>query len=333
MSDDHQMKIFERPLGRSGIRVSAIGLGCWPIAGSFSLGGEAGWGKVDDDESIRAIREAVDLGVRFFDVADIYGAGHGEEVLGRALEGRLNGVVIATKFGGTFDAERKVGTGRNTSPAYVPEACEASLRRLRVDAIDLYQLHIPSLPAAEAEAIADVLDDLCDKGSIRSYGWSTDEQACARVFAARPYCTAIQHTLNVLEDAPDLLRVCEAEGLASINRSPLAMGVLTGKYTAASTLPPDDLRGVGHEWVPYFEGGRPRRELLQRLDAVREILTSGGRTVTQGALAWIWGRSENTIPIPGFKTVDQVRENVAAVAHGPLTGAQMTEIEALLRAG
>jgi aryl-alcohol dehydrogenase-like predicted oxidoreductase len=322
---------MERTLGRSGITVSALGLGCWAIGGPFWLEGKAdGWGDVDDDESIRAVRRALELGIRFFDTADVYGAGHSEAVLGRALGGHRSEVVISTKFGYTFDPETKQASVTNPSAAYVRAACEASLGRLGTDYIDLYHLHIGSLPQEEAEAVADALEDLRREGKIRGYGWSTDDLGCARLFTKRPGCTAIQHELNVLEDAPELIRLCEQHDLASIDRSPLAMGLLSGKFNGNVRLPHDDVRGAGHEWVRYFEHGKPKREFLERLDAVREILTSNGRTPAQGALAWIWARSDSTIPIPGFKTITQVEDNARALAVGPLTNAQLNEIETLL---
>lgn len=322
---------MERTLGRSKILVSALGLGCWAIGGPFRLEGiQDGWGEVDDEESMRAIRRAIDLGVGFFDSADVYGAGHSEEVLGRALEGRRDEVVISTKFGYTFDPATKQASGTNANADYVRAACEASLRRLRTDYIDLYFLHIWSLPSEDAEEAAAALDDLRNEGLIRAYGWSTDVLKCARLYASRPGCTAIQHDLNVFEDAVDLLALCTKEDVASVNRTPLAMGILTGKFTADSRLSKDDVRGAGHAWVKYFEEGRPKPEFLERLAAVREILTSDGRTLTQGALAWIWGRSDLTIPIPGFKTVAQAEENARAMESGPLRREQMNEIDELL---
>lgn len=322
---------LSRKLGRSNIEVSAMGLGCWAIGGPFVMGGKAdGWGQVDDGESIRAIQRAIDLGVTFFDTADAYGTGHSERILGQALAGRRRQMVIATKFGHTYDEERRELTGTDASPAYIRRACEASLRRLQTDYLDLYQLHIWSLPARQAEGVAETLEKLQAEGLIRAYGWSTDDLACSRLFADKPHCTAIQHNLNVFDDARELVELCERHHLASINRSPLAMGFLSGKFDAHSVLPADDVRGSGHEWVSYFHGGRPRPEFLERLEAIRDILTSQGRSLVQGALAWIWARSEQTIPIPGFKTVAQVEENAGAMRFGPLTPAQMQEIEELL---
>ena len=322
---------FTRTLGKSGMQVSPMGFGCWAIGGPFWMDGKAdGWGEIDDQESIRAIHCAIDHGVTFFDTADVYGTGHSETVLGEALKGHREQVVIATKFGYTFDVVTQQAEGLDASPAYIRQACMDSLERLQTDYIDLYQLHIWSLPIEKAEAAADTLAQLQQEGYIRAYGWSTDNLECAGWFASRPACAAIQHALNIFLDAPELLRLCEEHDLASINRSPLAMGLLSGKFQASSQLPKDDVRGSGHTWVPYFEDGRPRGELLNKLDAVREILTSEGRTLVQGALAWIWGRSERTIPIPGFKNIRQVEDNAGAMRYGPLRPEQMEEIARLL---
>ncbi|MGW0231710.1 aldo/keto reductase [Actinopolymorpha singaporensis] len=320
-----------RRLGRTDIQPSALGLGCWAIGGPFTMFGQPdGWGEVDDEESMRAVRRALDLGVTFFDTADAYGTGHSERVLGRALGAARERVVVATKFGYTHDEERRDLTGTDTSPAYVRRACEASLRRLGTDYIDLYQLHVGDLPVSEALAVMETLEDLVAAGTIRAYGWSTDDAERAEFFASGTNCAAIQHDLNVFRPATDLLATCARHDLTSINRTPLAMGLLTGKYRAGSQLPADDVRTVS-TWQPWFDGGRPSPTLLAKLDGVREILRSGGRTLAQGALAWIWGSSDRTIPIPGFRTVAQVEDNAGALAHGPLTAAQVAEVNALLR--
>ncbi len=323
---------FARWLGRSGIQVSAMGLGCWAIGGPLWAGDDAvGWGEVDDNESIRAIQRALHLGVSFFDTADVYGAGHSERVLGRALAGHRDQVVIATKFGNTFDEATRQITGSDASPEYIRQACEASLQRLNTDYIDLYQFHLNDYDPNHAGAVRDVVEELVTEGKIRQYGWSTDFPERGRVFAEGPNCTAIQHQMNVLEDAAPMIALCEQLGLASINRGPLAMGLLTGKYRADSKLASDDVRGdKSPAWMQYFRDGRPNPEWLQKLEATREILTTGGRTLAQGALAWIWARSERTIPIPGFRTVAQVEENTAAMQFGPLSAEQMGEIDMLL---
>ena len=309
-----------------------MGLGCWAIGGPFWSGQTpAGWGEVDDDESIAAIQRALDLGVTFFDTADVYGAGHSERVLGRALAGRRHQVVIATKFANIFDESTRQITGSDASPEYIRQACEASLRRLNTDYIDLYQFHNGGYEADRAGGVRDTLEELVTQGKIRHYGWSTDSPERARVFARGPHCVAVQHQMNVLDDAGAMIQLCEELGLASINRGPLAMGLLTGKYGSGSKLASDDVRGErAPAWMKYFQDGGPHPAWLKKLEAVRAILTSGGRTLAQGALAWLWARSPQTLPIPGFRTVAQVEENCAAPVLGPLSAEQLAEIDTLL---
>ncbi|WDZ88086.1 aldo/keto reductase [Micromonospora cathayae] len=309
-------------------------MGCWAIGGPWAEGNQPlGWGPVDDEESVRAIRHALDLGVTLFDTADTYGAGHGERILGRALAGRRDEAVIATKWGYTFDETTRQATGQDTSPGYLRRALVDSLRRLRTDRIDLYQLHLADLPVPRAEALLGTLEDLVAEGLVRAYGWSTDRPDRAAAYAqAGPGHTAVQHTLSVLRDAPAMLTVCDKYDLASVNRGPLGMGLLTGKYTAGSTLPRDDVRGVTSGWLDWFRGGRPAPEWLRRVGAVRTALTADGRTLAQGALGWIWARSGRTVPIPGCRTVAQVEENAAALHRGPLAPDQFAEVERALAA-
>ncbi|GAA3283169.1 aldo/keto reductase [Dactylosporangium vinaceum] len=322
----------KRTLGRSGIEVSALGMGCWAIGGPFWAGAQPlGWGKVDDEESIRAVRRAVELGVTFFDTANVYGAGHSEKVLARALAGRRDEVVIATKFGGTFDEETRQTGPDDGTPANVRRSVRESLRRLGTDRIDLYQLHINGLPIPEALDLIPTLESLIDEGLIRAYGWSTDFPERADAFAAAgPRCATIQADLSVLRGSFAVLPVAEKHDLGVIIRGPLAMGLLGGRYTATSELPRDDVRGLSPEWMTYFTDGRPAPEFLTRIGAIRDILTSGGRTLAQGALAWLWAYDGRTVPIPGCRTVAQVEENAGALAHGPLTSAELADVERLM---
>jgi aryl-alcohol dehydrogenase-like predicted oxidoreductase len=320
--------MFERKLGRSGIPVSALGMGCWAIGGPWWRVDEgdpipAGWGQIDDAESIRAIHAAMAMGVTFFDTADVYGCGHSERILGEALAGRRDRVVIATKVGSRFDEATKTYYGHAISPESLRCACEDSLRRLGADTIDLYQLHWSDFDG-DAVAIREAFEGLVSEGKIRAYGWSTNDPARARVFAEGAHCTAVQHTFSVVSDAPEMLALCEEANLASIARSPLAMGILTGKFDAATTFSEDDVRSG---W-DLREGSQAER--LRMVEAIRDVLTSSGRTLAQGALAWLWARSDRAIPIPGFKTVRQVEENAAAMALGPLSGEQMRQIDTLL---
>ena len=318
-----------RTLGRSGIEVGAVGLGCWAIGGPFTRSGgdraePMGWGRVDDAESIRAIRRALDLGVTFFDTANNYGAGHSERILGRGLGRRRDEAVIATKFGSVFDeATRTHYDDRELpmTPEAIREACEASLRRLGTDRIDLYLLHRGELEPADVPAVLDALEELVAAGLVRWYGWSTDDPEHARLFAAGRHCTAIEHRMSLSFDAPEMIALCEELDLAAVVRSPLNSGVLTGKFRPDTTFGPDD----GRRGMSFAEGLGALR--LEQIEQVRPHIAGDRRSMAQAALAWILSRSERTIPIPGFKTVRQVEELAAAAGHAPLTAAELLAVE------
>ncbi|WP_089157308.1 aldo/keto reductase [Micromonospora sp. NBS 11-29] len=322
-----------RRLGRSGIEVSAIGMGCWAIGGPLWAGEQPlGWGEVDDDESIRTVHRALDLGATLFDTSSNYGAGHSERVLGRALAGRRDRAVIATKFGYPTDEATRQAAGEDGTPDYARRSLEGSLRRLGTDHADLYQLHLGGLPVPQALDLVDTLEGLVTEGKIRAYGWSTDDPAAARAFAeAGPHCAAIQHDQSVLRDNAAMLAVCEEFDLASLNRGPLAMGLLTAKYQdAPAARGGDDVRGVAPEWLTWFTDGVPRADWADRVAQVREALTADGRTLAQGALGWLLARSPQTLPIPGCRTVGQAEENIGTLAYGPLPEASFAEVERLL---
>ncbi|MEA3439881.1 MAG: aldo/keto reductase [Chloroflexota bacterium] len=322
--------MFKRKLGHSEIEVSAMGMGCWAIGGPWTFEEHpAGWGQIDDAESIRGIQLALDSGINFFDTAANYGAGHSEHILGRAIADRRDKAVIATKFGYRVDevAKNVSHYGNPKSDDIIPhirQDCENSLRCLDTDYIDLYQFHVGYYNPAKAGEVCDALEDLVTEGKIRYYGWSTDNPKGARVFSKGEHCASIQHLLHVLKDAPEMLAVCGEHNLSSIVRGPLGRGFLTGKYNQKSKFSQDDHRGnqrFQDQWA---------RPVLEGLGAVREILTSEGRTLAQGALGWVWARSERTIPIPGFKTVAQVEENASAIEFGSLNDEQMQEIDRIL---
>ncbi|MBZ0295426.1 MAG: aldo/keto reductase [Anaerolineae bacterium] len=318
-----------RRLGRSGLEVSPLGMGCWAIGGLWQfLDIQAGWGEVDDSESIRAIQYALDSGITFFDTAANYGTGHSERILGQALAGRRDKAVVATKFGFVVDEVGKKVTHHITPEAVITSVraeCEASLRRLNTDHIDLYQLHVWDYSLELAAELRELLENLVREGKIGYYGWSTDSVEAARVFSKGEHCVAIQHDLNVVLDAPEMITLCEQLDLASVNRTPLARGALTGKYTRDTAFAANDVRtdpwARDHILIPAFD----------RLDALRDILTSKGRTLAQGALAWVWARSSCTVPIPGMRTVAQVKDNAGAIQFGPLTADQMRQVDELLQ--
>jgi aryl-alcohol dehydrogenase-like predicted oxidoreductase len=330
------MTTYTRTLGRSGIEVSALGLGCWAIGGPWTFNGSAGgWGGVNDAESIRAIHRALEMGANFFDTAANYGAGHSERILGQALKDRREQVVIATKFGYQVDeASRTVinyddNEEESDVASRVRPSLEASLKRLGTDYIDVYQLHVWGLALERALEVRNILEQLVAEGKIRTYGWSTDRTDAVKAFSTAPNCGVVQQQLSILDGNMELLALCEELNLASINRGPLGMGLLTGKFAPDSRFDKDDVR-ENASWHPGFKDGHPTQEWLDALASIRDILTSGGRTLAQGALAGIWSRSEKTIPIPGFKTVKQVEENCKALEFGPLAPDQMHQIDQIL---
>jgi aryl-alcohol dehydrogenase-like predicted oxidoreductase len=307
-----------RRLGRSGVQVSALGLGTARIAG-------LGW---RDDaapqappqatrDAVRQIRAAVDLGVTFFDTADNYGQGLSERVLGEALRGRRDAVVVATKFG--EDPMPDQEDPWSLDAACVERKCEASLRRLGVECLDLYLLHRRDYPLERAPALMGALEDLVRAGKIRYYGWSTDDVERARLFARGEHCIAIEHRLNVFNDSAAMLDLCREQDLASLNRVPLLMGVLTGRWSRATRLEKSDPRAQWFEQEQFLK-------VLACAQQIEPFLTSDGRSAVQGALGWIWARSPLAIPVPGFRTMEQMQALVQALQFGPLSSEAMQAI-------
>jgi aryl-alcohol dehydrogenase-like predicted oxidoreductase len=323
--------VLTRTIGKSGIEVSAVGMGCWAIGGPWTWAQPgrdpypAGWGQIDDDESIRAIHTALDAGVTLFDTAANYGAGHSERVLGQALQGQREKVIIATKFGHIINETEKTVYGDDSQIlSNVRQDVEHSLRRLQTDYIDIYQLHAGEYDPELALELRDILEDLVHQGLIRWYGWSTDRVDRARIFAEGKKCTSIQFQLNALFDNPEMRQLCADFDLAGINKDPLNKGILTGKFTTASTFPPDDIRSQAD-----FKEDRIAQR-FRVVQALKDLLTSGGRSMAQGAIAYIWALDERMIPIPGFKTVQQVMDNAGALAYGPLTQEEMRQVKAIV---
>ena len=317
------MRTFER----LGWTIPPLGIGTFAMGGTALAGGtQKGWPGVDAAEARRGMELALDAGIGLIDTADVYGAGHAELELGALLGPRREKVLLATKFGKRMDEEKRERlSGDITSPDDVRAACEGSLRRLRTDRIDLYQLHINTLDAATSDGIQEALERLVEDGKIRAYGWSTDSAQCAERWTGSPRFGGVQMRLNVFDGTPELLSLCEREGLAVLCREPLAQGILTGKYGASSQLADGDVRKK--KW-DLAEGREARR--LATYDMLREWLTVGGRTPVQGALGWLMARSPNTLPIPGFKTEAQMRDILGALDHGPLPQKAMDEIAAIM---
>jgi aryl-alcohol dehydrogenase-like predicted oxidoreductase len=306
-------------------------MGCWAIGGPWTMTqpGErpfaAGWGKTDDRESIRAIHAALDAGVALFDTAASYGAGHSERILGQALRGRRDQAVIATKFGHLVnEADQTVYPDDTQILANVRSDVENSLRRLGTDWIDIYQLHQAAYDPELAVELRGALEELVQAGKIRWYGWSTDQVDRAEIFAKGEHCTSIQFKLNALLDNAEMRRFCADAELAGIIRDPLHRGMLAGKFTSATTFPKDDIRSRTD-----YSSEQIVRE-LKTAEALQELLRADGRSMAQGALAYIWALDPHLIPIPGFKTVAQVRENAGAMDFGPLDPASLAQIRAIV---
>ncbi|MFX0113540.1 MAG: aldo/keto reductase [Candidatus Hodarchaeota archaeon] len=315
---------MKRKLGKYDKQVSAMGMGCWAIGGPFRNpeGRYFAYGKVDDAESIRTVHRALDLGINFFDTADVYGTGHSEIILGKALEEHRDDVVIATKFSSIFEEGTRITAGRNdTSPEHIHQAIEASFRRLQTDFIDLYQLHAYDLNPSDAVIVRDTLEELATEGRIGGYGWSTDDPDRGQVFAEGKHCIAMQYVLTILLSNERMVELCETHNLASVIRGPFAYGLLTGKYNANSNLPEDHLLHGSN-----FADER-HTKIFAALEDLKEMLVEDGRTLAQAALGYIWTKTETAVPIPGAKTVAQIEENARAMEFGPLSADSVKQVD------
>jgi len=315
---------------RFGKDVSAIGMGCWAIGGPFYAGDAPyGYSNVDDAQSTRTIHAALDAGITLFDTANVYGAGHSERLLGAALKGRQD-LTIVSKLGMAFDEETKQVHGHDADPANVATAIDDSLTRLQRDHIDVMLLHINALPVAQARPIFEAMEAARQAGKIGAFGWSTDFPQSAASMVDMEGFVCIENAMNVFVDVPTIQKTVETHDLISLIRSPLAMGVLTGKYDAGAMVPTDDVRGVNRDFNDYFQDRKVPQKYLKNIEAIREALQTGGRTLAQGALCWLLAKSEHNLPLPGAKTVAQITENAGAMGFGPLPGHVMDEIERLI---
>jgi aryl-alcohol dehydrogenase-like predicted oxidoreductase len=292
------MAIPARQLGRSGLTVSAVGFGAMSLAGVY--------GPADDAESLRTLQRAIDLGVTFLDTADIYGNGHSERLVGQAIQGRRDQLVVATKFGGGFNPDGSAGgLGR---PEKVRSALEASLRRLDTDHVDIYYLHRVD-PMTPIEETVGAMAELVDRGLIRQIGLSEASPATLRRAHAVHPVAALQteYSLFTREPEAELLPLTAQLGIGFVAYSPLGRGALASRIHSASDLPPDDWRAS----VPRFQGEGLRRmiALAQEQDKLaRELVISSA----QLALAWLLAQATHIVPIPGTRSIANLEDNVAA---------------------
>lgn len=314
----------------TGAEIPALGMGCWAIGGPFTADGRAvGWGPSDDHTSRDAISAAYDAGLRVFDTAQAYGAGHSETLLGEVLGDRPEARIV-TKVGIGIDPDQRRLTGFVTDPAALRAGLEASLKRLRRERIDLVLVHPNEFEIDEARPVFDWLADEHDAGRVSAYGWSTDFADKATAFADQGGFRAVELAVNLLFRADRLLSRLNEAQLVPLIRSPLAMGLLAGRIGGDTRIGPDDVRASDSNWMSYFKDGRPNRDHLERIDRVRALLTTGGRTMAQGAIGWLWALEPRAIPVPGMRTPAQVADLAGALEMGPLPRDVFDEIEALM---
>ena len=294
----------QRQLGTNGPQVSAIGLGC--------MGMSFAYGERDDEHSAQTLNRALDIGVTFLDTADVYGVGHNEELIGRAVGARRGEIFLATKFGLRSRAGAATSNSRDTyidnSPEYVRHACDASLRRLGFDVIDLYYAHRRD-PEAPIEDTVGAMAGLVDEGKVRYLGLSEISPATLRAAHAVHPIAAVQmeYSLFSRDVEGEMLDTCRELGVAVVAYSPVGRGLLTGTVDAELVAQSNDFR----QTVPRFQGENLTAN-LGLVDAVREVARSMHATPAQAALAWLLARDDLVVPIPGTKRVKYLEENAAA---------------------
>jgi aryl-alcohol dehydrogenase-like predicted oxidoreductase len=306
------------------LQISEVGFGAWAIGGPAKLGDvEIGWGEVDDALSLRAIEAAYDAGVTFFDTADAYGAGRSEVLIGKALNPKRDRVVIATKAGNRTTADGQ--WVKDFSKSWILEAIDASLTRLGMDYVDLYQLHSGTDTAQYRDETFEALEALKTAGKIRFYGISVGPCAHGPWVVRNTPADSIQVVYNMLEREPEteLLPMAQEKGIGIIARVPLASGFLTGKFTPETRFAPNDHRS--RTYPP--EKIRTMVTQIGKLD----FLTEGqGTTLAQAALQYCLAHPAVSAVIPGAKTPEQARANAAASDGVLLTPAEVARVRAVL---
>jgi aryl-alcohol dehydrogenase-like predicted oxidoreductase len=309
-----------RPLGRTGWNVSTISFGAWAIGGT--------WGDVDDAESMGALHQALDLGVNFFDTADVYGDGRSERLLARLRQERSEPFYVATKAGRRLNPHTAEGYNRTNLRAFV----ERSLTNLNVEALDLLQLHCPPTPVYYMPEVFGVLDEMQQEGKLRHYGVSVEKVEEALKAIEYPGVQSVQIIYNILRQRPaDLLfQETQRKGVGILARLPLSSGLLSGKMTAHTAFAADDHRLFNRNGEAFDKGetfsGLDYAKGLEAVEALRPIVPQG-QSMAQFALRWITMHPAVTCAIPGGKRAAQVADNVSAADLPALTEAQMAAVQ------
>jgi len=304
-----------RQLGKSGLQVSVIGLGLWAIGGSE-------WGRTHDHESLSSIDAALEAGVSLFDTADVYGGGHSEELLGRAMRRRRGRFIVATKIGWlNFDHQRR--TSAYDTAAKIVAGVESNLKRLGTDYIDVIQRHV-DFPDPTVDSFIEGFQALQVAGKVRAYGLSTSDFDFLREFNADGRCATLQIDYSLLNRTPEaeILPYCEENNIAVIVRGPLAMGILTGKFDRNSTFGENDFR---RRWHESEEEHAVFLRDLAKVERLRRL--TDHRSLTELAIKFSISHQAVTASIPGAKTVAQVKENMAAASLPAFTAAEIATID------
>lgn len=316
------MNLEKRTLGKTGIRVNPLGLGLWPAGGSD-------WGGADDDASLSVIDAALDAGIDFYDTADVYGPGHSEELLGRAIRGRRDRFVVASKIGWLgFDGQRQT-TAYDTVDKLIA-GVESNLRRLDTDYIDVMQSHI-NFRDPTMEVFLEGFQRLQRDGKIRAYGVSTSDFDYLRAFNHDGGCATLQIDYSILNRTAetDILPYCQANDIGVIVRGPLAMGILTGKMSAGSQFPDGDFRQA------WQTDPAQRATFLADLDAVERLrpLASSGRALGQLALQFTLAHPATSVVIPGARNLRQLEQNLGAAVPPLLSTGELATIDGVVPPG